>query len=154
MGEGSNVVIGGIITSVKDPAETFEKVIHPAREAAEAAGRPAPRILATRWSLQASNEDEAWEALHSWRGLRAPGRLEAVDPMELRTKADALPREEVLGRYSLVSTADDIVETYLPLVTEVGADIVTFQMASLDQEGLIELLGAEVLPRLRAAVGA
>ena len=141
----------GIITSVKDPAETFERVIHPARAAAEAAGRPAPKILATRWSLQATTEDEAWEALYSWRGLRAPGRLEAVDPLELRTKADQLPREEVLGRYSLVSSADDIVETYLPLVTEVEADIVTFQMASLDQEGLIELLGAEVLPRLRAA---
>jgi hypothetical protein len=50
-----------------------------------------------------------------------------------------------------VSNADDIVETYLPLVEELHADIVTIQMASLDQEGLIELLGAEVLPRLRQA---
>ena len=141
----------GIVTSVKVPSETFEKVIDPARVAAEAAGRPAPKILATRWSVQAHNQDEAWEALYSWRGLRAPGRLEAVDPMDLRTRADEMPREEVLGRYSLVTDADSIVETYLPLVKEVHADVVTFQMASLDQEALIATLGAEVLPKLRAA---
>ncbi len=139
----------GIITSVKDPAETMERVVAPAREAAAEAGRPAPTILTTRWSIKAEDEDEAWEALYSWRGLRAPGRLEAVDPMDLRTRADALPREEVLGRYTLVSSADDIVNAYRPLIDDLGADIVTFQMASLDQEGLIELLGSEVLPRLR-----
>ena len=61
----------------------------------------------------------------------------------------------MLGRYSLVSTADDIVETYRPLVEDLHADVVTIQMASLDQEGLIELLGSEVLPRLRSiAAGA
>ncbi len=140
----------GIITSVKDPADTIERVVEPSRAAAAELGRPAPKILATRWSIKADNDDQAWEALYSWRGLRAPGRLEAVDPQTLRERADELPREEVLGRYSLVSTADDIVETYRPLVEELGADVVTIQMASLDQEGLIELLGAEVLPRLRA----
>lgn len=139
----------GIITSVKDPADTIERVVNPAREAAEAVGRPAPKILATRWSIQADNEDEAWEALYSWRGLRAPGRLEAVDPQTLRERADELPREEVLGRYTLVSDADDIVEAYTPLISELGADIVTMQMASLDQEALIRQLGSEVLPRLR-----
>lgn len=144
----------GIITSVKDPAVTIEKVVEPAKEAAAAAGRPAPKILATRWSIHARNDDEAWEALHSWRGLRAPGRLEAVDPQTLRERADELPRSEVLERYSLVSSTDDIVETYTPLVTELGADIVTFQMASLDQEALIEQLGSEVLPRMRALDGA
>jgi len=143
----------GIITSVKVPADTLENVVVPSREAAAAAGRTEPKILATRWSIKAENEDEAWEALYSWRGLRAPGRLEAVDPQTLRERADELPREEVLGRYSLVSTADDIVEIYLPLVTELDADIVTMQMSSLDQEGLIAMLGAEVLPRLREAAG-
>ena len=141
----------GIITSVKVPAETLERVVEPSREAAAAADRPAPKILATRWAIQAENEDEAWEALYSWRGLRAPGRLEAVDPQTLRERADELPREEVLGRYSLVSSAADIAEIYLPLVEELNADVVTFQMASLDQEALIAMLGAEVLPRLRQA---
>lgn len=139
----------GVITSVKHPAETRERVIDPLREAANNAGNPDPTILATRWSLFAADEDEAWEALYSWRGLRAPGRLEAVDPKELREKADAMPREEVLGRYSLVNSVDEIVEIYRPLVDDLGADIVTFQMASLDQPALIEMLGKEVVPRLR-----
>ena len=139
----------GVITSVKDPAETIERVITPLRASAADAGNPDPIVLATRWSLFAADEDEAWEALHPWRGLRAPGRLEAVDPQELREKADELPREEVLGRYSLVHSVDEVVDIYLPLVNELGADVVTFQMASLDQPALIRLLGREVLPRLR-----
>jgi len=140
----------GIVTSVKDPAETFARVIEPARSAAEEAGRPEPQILATRWSILAQDEDEAWEALLAWRGLRAPGRLEAVDPMDLRIRADELPREEVLGRYSIVADADQIVETYRPLIDRVHADVVTLQMTSLDQEDTIRMLGDEVLPRLRA----
>jgi coenzyme F420-dependent glucose-6-phosphate dehydrogenase len=139
----------GVITSVKDPAETVANVIDPLRAAADEAGRPSPTVLATRWSIQAADEDEAWEALYSWRGLRAPGRLEAVDPQTLRERADELPREEVLGRYSLVNSVDDIVSVYRPLVDDLGADIVTFQMASLDQTALIEMLGTEVVPRLR-----
>ncbi|MDX1469033.1 MAG: TIGR03557 family F420-dependent LLM class oxidoreductase [Acidimicrobiia bacterium] len=140
----------GVVTSVKDPDETIERVIAPLRNEAANAGRPDPMVLATRWSLYASSEDEAWEALYSWRGLRAPGRLEAVDPTELRKKADELPRSEVLGRYTMTNSADAIVEAYRPLVEDLGADVVTFQMASLDQPQLISMLGAQVLPRLRA----
>ncbi|MFZ0014824.1 MAG: LLM class flavin-dependent oxidoreductase, partial [Acidimicrobiia bacterium] len=139
----------GVVTSVKDPAETFERVIHPLRDAARASGHPEPIVLATRWSLFAANDEDAWKALHPWRGLRAPGRLEAVDPQTLRERADELPRQEVLERYSLVHSVDEVVETYRPLVAELGADIVTFQMASLDQPALIELLGTKVLPVLR-----
>lgn len=140
----------GVVTSVKDPAETMERVVGPLREAAEEAGNPDPIVLATRWAIHASDEAEAWEALYSWRGLRAPGRLEAVDPAELRRKADELPREDVLGRYSLVDDVEGILATYRPLVHELGADVVTFQMASLDQLGLIQMLGSEVLPELRS----
>jgi coenzyme F420-dependent glucose-6-phosphate dehydrogenase len=139
-----------VITSVKDPAETIEKVVVPAQDGAKAAGRPAPIILATRWSIFADSDEEAWQALSSWRGLRAPGRLEAVDPAELRAMADAMPREEILGRYTVVRSHDEIVDAYRPLVEELNADIVTLQMASLDQRELISLLGSDVLPRLRA----
>jgi coenzyme F420-dependent glucose-6-phosphate dehydrogenase len=140
----------GVITSVKDPAETVERVIEPLQRAAAEAGHPHPTVLATRWSIFAANDEEAWKALRPWRGLRAPGRLEAVDPQELRKRADDMPREEVLGRYSMVHNADEVVDTYRPLVDGLDADIVTFQMASLDQPALIEFLGAEVLPRLRS----
>jgi hypothetical protein len=106
-------------------------------------------VLATRWSIFAADDDEAWEAIYPWRGLRAPGRLEAVDPADLREMADKMPREEILGRYSRVSTPAEILDTYRPLVDDLEADIVTFQMAALDQKGLIEMLGGEVLPALR-----
>jgi coenzyme F420-dependent glucose-6-phosphate dehydrogenase len=141
----------GIITSVKVPEETLERVIAPARDAADEAGRPHPRVLASRWSVFARDHDEAWKALTAWRGLRAPGRLEAVDPADLRERADSMDRDEILSRYSYVASADDYVETYLPLVTGIGADIVAIQTTSLDQEATIDMLGAEVLPRLRAA---
>ncbi len=48
-----------------------------------------------------------------------------------------------------MTTGDQIVETYAPLITELGAHIVTIQIASLDQEATIAMLGSEVLPRLR-----
>lgn len=139
----------GVITSVKDPAETREKVVGPLHHAAREQGRPGPIILATRWSIFAGSDDEAWEAIYPWRGLRAPGRLEAVDPADLRERADEMPREEILGRYSRVSSAKEILEVYRPLVEDLDADIVTFQMASLDQPALIRMLGNEVLPVLR-----
>jgi coenzyme F420-dependent glucose-6-phosphate dehydrogenase len=140
----------GIITSVKVPADTFERVIGPARAAARVGGRETLPILATRWSILAGDREEAWQALRSWRGLRAPGRLEAVDPMDLRVRADELERSDVLGRYAIVSNSSEIVGVYRPLVDEVHADVVTFQITALDQEAAIRMIGSEVLPALRS----
>ena len=139
----------GVITSVREPATTIERVIDPVRSAAAAAGRPSPTVLASRWSIRAPNEDQAWTALGAWRGLRAPGRLEAVDPQDLRERADAMPRQEILGMYSLVDSAADYIEVYSPLIEDVGADIVAIQTTSLDQPATIAMVGEEVLPALR-----
>jgi coenzyme F420-dependent glucose-6-phosphate dehydrogenase len=135
----------GVITSVKDPAETHERVIEPLERAAD----EKRAVLATRWTLHARDADEAWDVLRPWRGLRAPGRLQAVDPADLRERADLLPRDEVLERYTLAYEPEDIIASYRPLVEEVGADVVGFQMTSSNQEELIALLGREVLPELR-----
>jgi coenzyme F420-dependent glucose-6-phosphate dehydrogenase len=140
----------GIITSVRDPETTMNRVIGPAREAASQAGRRPPTIAASRWTVRATSDDEAWQALGAWRGLRAPGRLEAVDPADLRQRADELDRDEILSAYSIVSEAHEYVDAYEPLVTEIGADVVTIQTTSLDQEATIAMLGAEVLPELRS----
>jgi alkanesulfonate monooxygenase SsuD/methylene tetrahydromethanopterin reductase-like flavin-dependent oxidoreductase (luciferase family) len=128
-------------------------VIDPAAAAADEAGRPPLPVLASRWSVRAETEDEAWQALLAWRGLRAPGRLEAVDPAELRKRADAMDRTEILNRYSLVSTAADYVEVYKPLVADLKANVVTIQTTALDQEATIAMLGSEVLPKLRSLAG-
>lgn len=139
----------GVITSVREPETTFERVIAPVRAAAEAAGRPSPTILASRWSIRADDDEQAWTTLGAWRGLRAPGRLEAVDPKDLRERADAMPRSEILDMYSIVSTPEDYVSVYSPLIEDVGADIVAIQTTSLDQASTISMLGSEVLPELR-----
>jgi len=139
----------GIITSVKQPEVTFERVIDPARGAAASLGKPAPQIVASRWSIRANSDDEAWTSLGAWRGLRAPGRLNAVDPMDLRIRADEMPRADILSMYSIVETPEDYVDVYAPLITDVHADTVTIQTTSTDQEGTIAMLGAEVLPALR-----
>lgn len=72
-----------------------------------------------------------------------------MDPADLRERADLLPRDEVLERYTLAYEPEDIIASYRPLVEEVGADVVGFQMTSSNQEELIALLGREVLPELR-----
>jgi coenzyme F420-dependent glucose-6-phosphate dehydrogenase len=140
----------GIITSVKDPEETRERVVLPAAEAAAAADRKPLPVMASRWSVFATNDADAWTALSAWRGLRAPGRLEAVDPAVLRERADGMERTEILGRYSYVASPDDYVAVYGPLVTDLRADVVTIQTTSLDQPGTIAMLGRDVLPALRA----
>lgn len=140
----------GIITSVKDPSATLERVIGPGSRAAAEVGRDPPTIAASRWTVRADSQAEAWEALGAWRGLRAPGRLEAVDPLDLRLRADELDRNDVLSAYTVVSEADEYINAYRPLVTEIGADVVTIQTTSLDQEATIAMLGESVLPALRS----
>ena len=68
------------------------------------------------------------------RGLRAPGRLEEVDPMVLRQRADEMDRDEILSKYTVVKDAAGVIDAYRPLVTDVGADVVSIQVA-VDQAG-------------------
>jgi coenzyme F420-dependent glucose-6-phosphate dehydrogenase len=142
----------GLITSVKDPADTVAKVIGPYRKAATEAGTE-HRVLATRWTVLAGSQDEAWQALSSMRGLRAPGRLEATDPQELRMRADEMDPADVLSSYTVISDAAGLIDAYRPLVTDVGADIVSIQVMSPDPTATIELIGKEVLPELRKLAG-
>jgi coenzyme F420-dependent glucose-6-phosphate dehydrogenase len=138
----------GLITSVKDPADTLTKVIQPYRSAAAARGANTT-IMATRWVVLAGDDDEAWAALAPMRGLRAPGRLEVADPAILRQRADAMKRSEVLEQFTIVRDLDELVDAYLPLVRDVGADYVAIQVASVDPMRTIELVGSQALPQLR-----
>jgi coenzyme F420-dependent glucose-6-phosphate dehydrogenase len=142
----------GLITSVKNPADTVGKVIAPYRRAASEAGRE-HLVLATRWAVLADGPSQAWEALQSMRGLRAPGRLEATDPAELRERADEMDPAEVLGNYAVVPDAAGLIEAYHPLVSDVGADIVSIQVMSEDPMAAIDMIGKEVLPQLREFAG-
>jgi coenzyme F420-dependent glucose-6-phosphate dehydrogenase len=138
----------GIITSVKVPSETKERAIDPFNAASAEAGNPGT-IMATRWTVLARDHDEAWRALGSMRGLRAPGRLEAVDPMVLRERADEMDRDEILDKYTIVSSIDGLVDAYSPLVTEVKADYLAVQIASADPSTTLDMVGKELLPELK-----
>jgi coenzyme F420-dependent glucose-6-phosphate dehydrogenase len=135
----------GLIVSVKNPPEAIASVIAPFQKAKGDRGS----IMASRWVVLAGSDQEAWEALGSMRGLRAPGRLEEVDPMVLRQRADEMDPAEILDKYTLVADAAGLIEAYRPLTTEVGADVVSIQVASLDPDRTIDLIGSEVLPELR-----
>jgi coenzyme F420-dependent glucose-6-phosphate dehydrogenase len=135
----------GIITSVKDPADTVSDIIEPFQESHGRHGT----VMATRWVVLAGSTDEAWEALGSMRGLRAPGRLEAVDPAVLRERADAMDRSEILNKYTVVSDAAGLIDAYRPLVNDVTADVISIQVAATDPHRALELIGSEVLPELK-----
>ena len=140
----------GLITSVKKPEDTVANVIEPYRRAA--AERDASQlVIATRWTVVGGSEDEIWQALAPMRGLRAPGRLEAADPAELRYRADEMDRAEVLGSYTcLPPEPAGLVEAYRPLAQDVGADIVSIQVCTADPLATIAMIGSEVLPKLRS----
>ena len=107
------------------------------------------RVHTYRWTMFAENDDDAWTALRSWRGLRAPSRLQQLDPEALRLEADSFPKEEIMGKFSKASTIDELYEIYKPLVNEFDSEIVTIQISSINQEETIRLLGKELLPKLR-----
>ncbi len=138
----------GLITSVKEPAATLERVINPYRDAAAARGADTT-IMATRWVVLAADDDEAWEALAPMRGLRAPGRLEVGDPAILRERADAMDRSEILAQYTIVRDLEQLADAYRPLIEDVGADYVAIQVASTDPMATIRSIGSGVLPQLR-----
>tara|TARA_B100000579_G_scaffold416003_1_gene411129 strand:+ start:8 stop:988 length:981 start_codon:yes stop_codon:yes gene_type:complete len=139
----------GLMISVKDPKDSYERVIDPAKQKSNELNKDNLSIHTYRWTMFAENDEDAWTALRSWRGLRAPSRLQQLDPEALRIEADSFPREEIMAKFSKASTIDDLVEIYSPLVNEFDSDIVTIQISSIDQEETIKLLGKELLPKLR-----
>lgn len=144
----------GLMVSVKNPEETLTKVIEPAKQAVSALGGNqlvnSMKIAAVSWSIYAKTDEEAWQAAKSQRGLRAPGRDEAIDPLQLQQAADQLPREDIISRYNRVASVDDYRQLYGPLISELHADIVGIQTTSINQIDTIKLLGRELLHALRS----
>jgi len=135
----------GVIVSVKDVTESSVHILKPIYATRN---NPEFKIIATRWSIFATNDEQAWEALKAQRGLRAPSRATAT-PLELQLEADNMPRSEILGKYHRLRSAADYVTTYAPLITELKADVVGIQTTSVDQASTITMLGKDVLPKLK-----
>lgn len=100
--------------------------------------------------MYGKNEKEAWNALGAWRGLRAPDRNTATDPRHLQQEADKLPKSEILSSYTVISSAQEYINAYAPLITELHSDIVTIQTTGIFQEEVIQFLGKDVVPALKS----
>jgi coenzyme F420-dependent glucose-6-phosphate dehydrogenase len=133
----------GIITSVKDIDETKQNIIDAVEDWSKL------RLAASRWSIYADSDENAWKALAAQRGLRAPSRATSTDPAELQKEADELDHAEVLSKYSRINKMSDYVDVYGPLISDLKADTVTIQTTSLNQLETIALVGSQVLPELR-----
>jgi len=139
----------GLMISVKDPKTAYENVIEPARLKTKELKKDEMSIHTYRWTMFAESDEEAWTALRSWRGLRAPNRLNELDPEALRIEADSFPREEIMSKFSRASSIAELENIYKPLVEEFNSEIITIQISSINQEETIKLLGKELLPKLR-----
>jgi coenzyme F420-dependent glucose-6-phosphate dehydrogenase len=139
----------GLMISVKNPEDAYERVINPAKTRTDELEKSKLRVHTYRWTMFADNDEDAWESLKSWRGLRAPNRLQEIDPQALREQADSLPKDEIMAKFSRAGTVDELVDIYSPLVNEFGSEIVTIQISSVNQEETIKLLGEELLPKLK-----
>ena len=60
-----------------------------------------------------------------------------------------MEKNEILSKYSIASTVEDIYKIYKPLVSEFNSEIITIQITSTNQEETIKILGEEVLPSLK-----
>ncbi len=138
----------GIIISVKNINEAKINILDPARDHAFHLKKELVTV-ASRWSVFAKNKDEAKIALRAWRGLRSPSRSQATDPKQLQKEADEIPFEEILSRFTIASSSQELINIYLPLVNELKAKIVVINITGNNQDELIKMLGREVLPELK-----
>jgi hypothetical protein len=60
-----------------------------------------------------------------------------------------MDRREIIAKYAWARTPAELVPIYRPLV-ELGADVVTLQVTSVNQVETIRRLATDVLPALRA----
>ncbi len=140
----------GIIVSIKDPREQNEKVIVPANKKRKLLGKAKLTIVTNRWTVFAKNEEQALKALAPWRGLRSPGRDTAYDPKLLQEEADLLNKNEILSKYTVLTSAEDYIDAYSPLITQLNSDIVVIQTTTHEnQDELIRMIGKQVLTKLK-----
>ncbi|MHC3470974.1 LLM class flavin-dependent oxidoreductase [Streptomyces sp. 7R007] len=139
----------GVITSVKEVGHTRRTVVDVARRAAAEAGRRPPRIVLTCFLVLARDDEEAWEALRPWRGMRTPRRMEESSPRRLREDADALGREGVLRRFPRYGDVAAVVERCREIIDGIAPDVLALQVAAVDGGEAVKRL-SEVPARLRS----
>lgn len=105
--------------------------------------------LATKWSIYAKNNIQAWRALQPWRGLRVPSRDSATDPEQLQNEADKMDKNEIINKFKIVSSSQEYIDVYLPMKKKLNPDYIGIQTTGENQTEIIRMLGEKVISYLR-----
>lgn len=101
-----------------------------------------------------SDLERARQDTHYWGALAlSPEEKSGLDdPLEMEQRADALSVERTVQRWIVSSDPDEQLERIRPYV-QLGFRHLVFHAPGPDQARFIELYSAQVLPRLRRALG-
>jgi coenzyme F420-dependent glucose-6-phosphate dehydrogenase len=144
---------GFICTSGKGAELYVDQLIPAVKEGAEAGGRSydgIDRMIEIKLSYEES-EDDALDNCRFWSplSLSKEQKHDITDPVEMEQAADALPIEEIAGRWIVGSDPDEVVEDIAQYV-EWGFTHLVFHAPGHDQRRFLELFERDLAPRLRA----
>lgn len=148
---------GFITTSGKDPALYADKLMPALREGLEKEGR-SPDSIDTLMEVKVSYHPDRQTALEKTRfwaplALSPEEKMGIHDPVEMQRRGDALPIERAASRFIVSTDPDEHVEQILKY-HDLGFRHLVFHDPGHDQEEFLRTYGAEILPRLRARLGA
>lgn len=147
---------GFICTSGKKP-ELYTDTLLPNVAAGEAqAGKPAgstERMIEIKLSYD-SDRERALQDCRFWGALALSPeeKMDVEDPIAMERLADALPIERAASRWIVTNDPEEAVER-IGVYIRLGFTHLVFHGPGPDQGRYVDLLGRDILPRLRASFG-
>jgi len=143
---------GFICTSGKGAELYVDQLIPAVKEGAEAGGRSydaIDRMIEIKLSYE-ETEEAALDNTRFWSplSLSKEQKHDITDPVEMERAADALPIEEIAGRW-IVGTDPDTVVAQIGQYVEWGFNHLVFHAPGHDQRRFLELFERDLAPRLR-----
>jgi len=144
---------GFICTSGKGAELYVDQLLPAVKEGVEASGRSfddLDRMIEIKLSYE-ETEEAALENTRFWSplSLSKEQKHDITDPVEMEQAADALPIEEIAGRW-IVGTDPDAVVAEIGQYVEWGFTHLVFHAPGHDQQRFLELFERDLAPRLRA----
>lgn len=149
-------IADGYITTSGKPRELYTENLLPAFREGLEKGEREPGTVDTLIEMKVSFDTDYQRALEDtrhWAALALSGeeKMGVEDPREMEKLADALPIERAASRWIVSTDPDEHVARVMDYVA-LGFRHLVFHAPGPDQARFLELYGAEVMPRLRAAV--
>lgn len=113
-------------------------------------GRELDRMIEIKLSYD-TNADTAKENTRFWAplALGKEQKHDITDPIEMEKAADALPIDQIAGRW-IVGSDPDVVTTQIKQYIDAGFNHLVFHGPGDDQRRFLELFENDLAPRLRA----